>query len=217
MVDDLGQAADADFLALERFAIVKALRNQRSGSVVGTDTVGPAAGDQTLWVLRYTENHRGATWFDAAVDVVWLCAYARHRSGAADDAFQRFPVLIRDGRMLPTPADYEALADDRAERFAAVVGLEAPELLADARAHAGVEVRGVIGTTQPLGLVVHLVETMEETYVAVFGDTDIAQLQLLLVALYPDHGFTEWRGEPRLPTRELNLARSEFCLSIVHG
>jgi len=120
--------------------------------------------------------------------------------------------------MQPNAADYEALADDRAERFAAVVGVEAPQLLADARANHGEEVRGVIGTTQPLGLVVHLVETIEETYVAVFGDTtSLAQLQLLLVALYPEHGFNEWRPEARLPTRELDLRRGEFCLSIVHG
>jgi hypothetical protein len=147
--------------------------------VVGTDTVGPTGGGDAIWVLRYTGNHRGATWFDANQNVVWLCAYARHRSGTDNDAFQQFPVLIRENGMLPTEADYEALAKDRAERFAAVVCFDAPKLLADARAHAGVEVRGVIGTTQPAGLVVHLVETLEETYLAVFGDTtDLAQLQL---------------------------------------
>jgi hypothetical protein len=81
-----------------------------------------------------------------------------------------------------------------------------------------VEQNHVIGTTQPVGLVVHLVETLEETYVAVYGDTiGVAQLQLLLVALYPDRAFEEWRPEQRLPTRDLNLARGEFCLSIVHG
>ena len=83
--------------------------------------------------------------------------------------------------MRPTAADYEALGDDRAERFAAVVGIEAQELLAVARAQPGVEARRVIGTTQPVGLVVHVVDTLEETYTAVFGDTTgPAQFALLL-------------------------------------
>jgi len=134
------------------------------------------------------------------------------------DAFDCFPQLIEAGLIRPRAADYEALRDDRAERFAAVVEAEAQDLLAAARAHPGIEQNHVIGTTQPVGLVVHLVETLEETYVAVYGDTiGVAQLQLLLVALYPDRAFEEWRPEERLPTRDLNLARGEFCLSIVHG
>ena len=198
--------------------IVRALRNQRHTAVHGTDTVGPAAGEDTLWVLRYGHHHRGATWFDADENVVWLCAYARHRSGEPGDAFDRFPQLIEAGLMRPRAGDYEALRDDRAERFAHVVEVEAQDLLAEARAHPGAEQNRVIGTTQPVGLVVHLVETLEETYVAVFGDTiGLAQLQLLLVALYPDRAFEEWRPEERLPTRDLDLARGEFCLSIVHG
>jgi len=132
--------------------------------------------------------------------------------------FERFPQLIEAGLMRPTAVDYEALRNDRAERFAAVVSVEAQDLLAAARAHPGVEGRRVIGTTQPVGLVVHVVETLEETYVAVCGDTTgLAQLQLLLAALYPDRAYDEWRPEPRLPTRHLNLERGEFCLSIVHG
>jgi hypothetical protein len=150
-------------------------------------------------------------------NVVWLCAYDRHRSGQADDAFQRFPELIAAGLLRPTTDDYEALRDDRAERFAFVVADEAQELLAAARARPGVEQHRVIGTTQPVGLLVHLVETLEETFVAVFGDTtDLAQLQLLLLALYPDRAFEDWRMEQRLPTRMLDLRRGEFCLSIIH-
>jgi hypothetical protein len=57
--------------------------------------------------------------------------------------------------------------EDRAERFAYVVAEEASELLAAARARPGVEQRRVIGTTQPVGLIVHVVETLDETFVAV--------------------------------------------------
>ncbi len=217
VVDDLGFGRDTDFDTLLRHEMVRALRNQRHTVVHGTDTVGPAAGDDTLWVLRYGHHHRGATWFDAEENVVWLCAYARHRSGEPSDAFERFPQLIGAGLVRPTAADYEALRDDRAERFAAVVSVETQDLLAAARAQPGVEERRVIGTTQPVGLVVHVVETLEETYVAVFGDTTgLAQLQLLLAALYPARAFDDWRAEQRLPTRDLNLERGEFCLSILH-
>jgi hypothetical protein len=217
VIDDLGFARNAEFHSLLAHEIVRAFRNQRHTVVVGTDTVGPAAGADTIWVLRHTHHHRGETWFDTAENVVWLCGYERHRSGEAGDAFQRFPELIAAGVMRPTVADYEALRDDRAERFAFVVADEAQQLLAAARARPGVEERRVIGTTQPVGLLVHLVETLEETFVAVFGDTtDLAQLQLLLLALYPERAFEEWRAEQRLPTRALNLRRGEFCLSIVH-
>lgn len=218
VIEDLGLPGHTDFARLERYEIVKAFRNERHTVVRGTDSVGPAAADDTIWVLRRGDNHRGATWFDRAENVVWLCAYARHQSGAANDAFQLFPVLMAAGRMRPTADDYEALNDDRAERFAVVVVAEAQALLAAARSEPGVELRRVIGTRQPVGLLVNIVETLEETFVAVMGDTTHpAQLQLLLVALYPDHQFIEWRPEERLPTRELDLARGEFCLSIVHG
>jgi len=215
--DDLGHATDTSFETLLRHEIVRALRNQREEVVIGADTVGPAAGEATLWVLRYSHHHRGTTWFDAKENVVWLCAYARHRSGERGDAFPYFEQLRQASLIRPGGPDYEALHDDRAERFAAVVELEAQSLLTAARADPGVEERRVIGQTQPVGLVVHLVETLEETYVAVFGDTTgVAQLQLLLAALYPDRTMYEWRPEVRLPTRVLDLERGEFCLSIVH-
>jgi hypothetical protein len=216
--DDLAATADTPFECLLQHVIVRAFRNERASAVHGTSTVGPAAGASSVYVLRRGNDHRGATWFDAFENVVWLCAYGLHRSGHPDDAFQYFDALRLAGTMLPTVGDLEALAEDRAERFAAAVETEAQELLAAARSQPGIEQRRVIGTTHPLGLLVHIVETLEETYVAVCGDrTDPAHLQVLLVALYPDHEFDEWRWEARLPTRPLDQTRAEFCLSIVHG
>lgn len=218
VLDDLGIRQDSTFETLQSHEIVKALRNQRHTNVRGTNTVGPAAGSNTLWVLRYGHFHRGATWFDEEQNVVWLCAYALHRSGDPADAFPHFDELRQSGVLWPTTGDYQALSDEHGERFSAVVAPEAQDLLAAARATPGVEERRVIGTTQPVGLVVHIVETLEETFVAVFGDTtEIPQLQMLLAALYPDRAFQEWRPEERLPTRDLNHIRGEFCLSIVHG
>jgi hypothetical protein len=217
-VDDLNFGRNTDFATLLRHEIVQALCNQRHTVVHGTNTVGPAAGENTLWVLRHRDDHRGATWFDSEEKVVWLCAYARHRSGESGDAFPHFEELRRALLIRPSAGDYEALFNDQNDQFAAVVHVEAQELLVAARAHPGVEERRVIGKRQPVGLVVHVVETLEETYIAVFGDTtQLAQLQLLLAALYPKRTLEEWRPEERLPTRNLNRERGEYCLSILHG
>jgi hypothetical protein len=167
--------------------IVGALCRERHTVPHGTTTVGPAAGDKTLWVLRHGNGHRGATWFDPEEQVVWLCAYGPHRSGTPSDAFQHFAALLGAGTMRPTAADLQALAEDHAERYVVVVEDEARELLAAARAALGIEQRRVIGLTQPVGLVVHVVETLEETFVAVYADArHLPQFQLLLAALYPD-------------------------------
>lgn len=106
---------------------------------------------------------------------------------------------------------------DRGERFAALVVDDGPRLLAMARTNPATEQVLVIGR-EPVSIVVHVVEALEETFVAVSGVTiGLSQLQLLLVSLHPDRRYEEWRREDRLPTRELDLMRSEFCLSIVHG
>lgn len=217
-VADLGATDEATFEELLRYPIVRALRNERHTTVRGTTTVGPAAGNDSVWVLRQGNDHRGATWFDAADKVVWLCAYGRHRSGEPDDAFQQFTALLRSGALRPTAVDCQALAEERGERFAYVVAEEAAELLAAARARPGIEQRRVIGTTQPVGLIVHVLETLEETFVAVYGDATMPdQLLVLLVALFPDRAFPDWRWEPRMPTRELDMTRGEICFSIMGG
>lgn len=214
---DLGLGPDDHLEHLLRHPIIKAFISERTSELRGTTTVGPAAGDNTLWVLRRTHRHRGATWYDQELNVVWLCAYSRHRSGDPDDAFPKFDEMRESREIWPLDEDRQALLDDRAERFAAVVQQEGEELLKEARAEPGVEHTRVIGTTHPVGLLVHIVETLEETYLAISGATmNPAQLQLLLVALYPDSAFNEWRPEERLPTRELDVTRAEFCLSIAH-
>lgn len=215
--EDLGLETSHDFEQSMRHPIVKALVSERHSSLQGTTTVGPAAGDDTLWVLRRTHRHRGATWFDPDLNVVWLCAYAAHRSGDTEDAFPRFDALRASGEIWPSEEDRFELQNDRAERFTAVVEKEVQDLLAQARDDPGVEHHRQIGTTQPVGILIYLVETLEETYIAVSGATmDLAKLQILLAAIYPDCSFEEWRPEDRLPTRELDVTMAEFCLSIAH-
>lgn len=217
LTEDLNESFEASFEELEkRHGIVRAFRRERRASTVGADTLGPAGGSRPLTVLRHTHNWRGVTWLDEEVGVVWLCACGWHRSGQTDDAFQQFEALRDDGRIWPIDEDYEALAADRGEQFVAFVISDAPRLLATARAAPEIEHVLTIGR-EPVALVVRVIETLEETFVAVSGVNLTPPLfQLLLVSLYPDRRFEEWRPEPRLPTRELDHTRAEFCLSIVH-
>jgi hypothetical protein len=216
VTEDLGREPDATFEELLAHDIVQALRSERHNKFHGTNTVGPAAGARTVTVLRRSDDHRGATWYDESEGVVWLCGYARHRSGESDDAFPYFQSLIAAGRLLPDEDDDVALIEDRADRFALVVVPESETLLAEARNDPGVEKRAVIGRTQPVSLLVHVVETLEETFVALSGTSDVTRIQLLLAALYPTRSFDDWEYADALPTRALDRAAGEFCLSILH-
>lgn len=200
-----------------RHPIVRAFKRERRAATAGPDTLGPAGGERSLTVLRHSNDWRGVTWHDPDATVVWLCASGWHRSGHPDDAFQLFTRLKDEGRIWPTSEDYDALAADRTEQFAAFVIDDAPRLLAMARAEPEVEQMLAIGQ-EPVALVVHVVETLEETFVAVSVQNISMQMyQLLLVALYPERSFKDWRVEQRLPTRDLDYARSEFCMSIFHA
>jgi hypothetical protein len=217
LLEDLKEPADTPFDELVgRHDMVRALRRERRAATAGPDTLGPAGGDRPLTVLRHRHRWRGVTWFEPAQAVVWLCGCSgSHRSGAADDAFPYLEALRDEGRIWPTDDDREALEADRGQRFAALVVTDAPVLLAAARAAPGTERRAMIGL-EPIAIVVHVVDTLEETFVAISGRLEVALLQILLVSLYPDSRFDEWRHVDRLPTRELDPTRGEFCLSIVH-
>jgi hypothetical protein len=216
--EDLRDSSGASFDELaNRHRIIRAFRRERSSATAGVDTLSPAGGERTLTLLRHSNDWRGVTWFDQDARVVWLCACGWHRSGQPDDAFPHFRALRLSSEIWPRDDDYEALLADRGEQFAAFVVTEAPQLLARARAAPDTEIVLVIGS-EPVAIVVRVIETLEETFVAVSGLHLVPQLfQLLLVALYPDRRFEDWRLEQRLPTRELNRPLAEFCLSIVHG
>jgi len=217
LTEDLGSAVGATFEELAaRHPIVRAFRRERRAATVGPDTLGPPGGQRPLTVLRHSNDWRGVTWHDPDATVVWLCASGWHRSGQPDDAFQLF-ARLKDKGIWPTAEDYDALAADRTEQFAAFVIDDAPRLLAMARAEPEVEQVLAIGQ-EPVALVVHVIETLEETFVAVSVQNISMQMyQLLLVALYPERSFKDWRVEQRLPTRDLDYARSEVCMSILHA
>jgi len=217
LVEDLGLAATADFAEARKHQIVSAFERQRSGNPLGTKTVGPAAGDATVYRLAHGDD-RGATFYDKENRVVWLCACRRHRSGDPEDAFPYFHELINAGRIEPTEKDLVALLRDRSRRFVETLAEDAQALLERARSNPGVEHAGLLGGEQLAGVAVDIVEVLEETYVAFsVRGMDYGRLLLILGAFYPDATFKEWELVAALPTRALSALEGEVCYRILRG
>ncbi len=215
LVNDLNLEAGVGFDESLRHPIVDAFAKKRLNSTGEGKTVGPEAGPETLHHLGSGDRHRGATWWDAKNKVVWLCGYGWHESGADDDAFQLFKQLIEEGRIKPTPADIEALLDDRAERLANLLPDAAADLLEEARADPDNEKTMTVGGLR-LSIVVRYVETLEEIFLAVRGGTR-REINALRLSLFQEAELGEWFLEERLPTRELDQEEYEVCYSIWHG
>jgi hypothetical protein len=216
LVADLGFEASVAFADCRTHPIVHAFEHQRSADPVGTRTVGPAAGDRTIYRLGHGHDHRGATWHDPDEQVVWLCAYGLHRSGEPDDAFPYFHELIETGAILPTEDDYAALFEDRGHRFADTVHDDAQRLLELARSTPGLEQVGTVGGEETTGVLVDVVDTLEETYVAFSIERmDSERLIVILTAFYVDAEFSEWELVSNLPKRPLR--RNEVCYRILRG
>jgi hypothetical protein len=217
LVEDFEVDPTTPFADLRSKEIIKAFISDRAVTPTGGKTVGPVAGEKTCYRLGYGDDHRGATWYDPVEKVVWLCAYhGQHRSGEADDSFPFFNRLIDEGRIKPTKDDYVALLEERAERFVDLVFKQAQELLDEARTAPGEEVSRVIGGEATVGLVVEVVETLNETHVAFFiqdlGSGD--RFVLLLKAFFPEAQFADWELVDEFPTRELRVG--EVCYRILH-
>ena len=218
LVAHLGFESSTTFANARAHPIVHAFENQRASEPIGTRTVGPAAGDLTVYRLGHGHDHRGATWHDEAENVVWLCAYGLHRSGEDDDAFPYFDELIRDGILLPTEEDYAALFDDRDQRFADTLYADAQECLSRARSNPGVEEIAILGGEQSTAVVVNVVDTLEEIYVAFpVAQINTSRLVMILGAFDVDAQFLDWELVETFPTRPLRVDEQEICYRILHG
>ena len=214
--DDLSFDATTEFSVAVSHPIVHAFESQRSMNPTGGKTVGPEAGERTIYRLGHGHEHRGATWFDQHERVVWLCAYRLHRSGDAEDAFPYFQELIRSGGIMPTEEDYESLFLDRDRRFVETLPQDAQALLARARSNLGAEETGLIGGEESTGVVVEVVETLEETHVAfILGAMDYTRIVLILAAFYPNATFKDWELVASFPTR--SLRENEICYRILRS
>lgn len=202
---------------VNRHSMVKAFQRERRLVTSGVDIFRPSNPQRPLTLLRHGNDWRGLTWFDKSEKVVWLCACSWHRSGEPGDAFRIFDSLHHSEQVWPTDKDYEALTNDRGQQFAVFVLLDAPRVLAEARADPEIEKQILVGL-QPVSIVVQRVETLEETFVAVSGRKLMPQhFQLLLVSLFPESPLSDWQLVDHLPTRALDRTAAEFCMSIVHG
>jgi hypothetical protein len=216
LTEDLNFDQETEFSPALSHPIVDAFKNQRSLQPTGSKTVGPVSGEHTIYRLGSGHHHRGATWFDQHERVVWLCAYRLHRSGHPDDAFPYFNKLIRSGRIMPTRVDYETLFTERDRRFVETLSQDAQALLARAHTNPGVEVVGLIGGEERTGVIVQIVETLEETNVAfALATMDYTRIVLILAAFIPEATFKEWELVPALPTR--SLREKEVCYRILRG
>lgn len=204
LVEDLGCKADTPFDELLGQDIIKGFVGKRSTDPTDTRKVEPLKSGREVYTLGYGDRHRGATWHDEQNRVIWLCASGWHASGSVKDAFPYFKKLDEDGRLLPTRDDYKTLIEDRGRRFADTVVDDAQELLVQARAEPGSEIRGVVGESVGVGVAVEIVETMEETYVAIrMPHLKPGWLEIVLAAFFPDITMADWELSDSLPSREL--------------
>lgn len=210
LVEDLDRDADTPFEDLLNQDIIKGFVGKRSSDPTDTRKVEPLTSGREVYTLGFGHRHRGATWHDEANRVIWLCAYGQHESGAADDAFPYFKQLDTEGRLLPMRGDYEGLIEDRNRRFADTVVDDAQRLLAEALEEPGIEKPAVLAGSVGVGVAVEVVETLEETYVAIRAhDLRPGWLDIVLAAFFPDCDSRSWEWTDSFPTR--SLRDDELC------
>ena len=80
----------------------------------------------------------------------------------------------------------------------------------------GVEVRGVLGEAAAVGVVVEVVETLEETAIAFdLHQVPAAWVTLIPAWFFPESRFEDWDHTIEFPTRD--LAPTEICLRYLKG
>lgn len=198
--DDLNASSDADFRDVEGLQIVKAFIRERAARTEGTRDVNGLRCGQTAWVLAHGNDHRGATIHDPEHEVVWLVAYARHRSGESDDFFPYCRGLDAADRLLPTEKDYKRLIEDRDRRFVEAVTLEAPLILRYGRENPG-EHKHRLGGDMAAGIAVEVEPGVEAITIAFRLDAiDWDAVPILCAAFYSG---TPWDHATKMPSREL--------------
>jgi len=172
--------------------VVQAFDGQRSQSPIGLEKVQPLTSKVEVYSL-HAGRMRGATWHDEAEDVVWLLASAIHRSGARDDAYPYFKKLDADGHLLPDREDYELLFASESRNFATSLIDEVPQLIAEARAQPGSEVRGILADRVRIRLVYEEEQNVAALWVAISmklipGEVEMDETwaSVALASLFPE-------------------------------
>lgn len=159
--------------------------------------------------LRWTERWRGATLYDSEENVVWLLGFGYHTSGRSDDVYEVLEELDRQDKLLPTVEDYDLFLDARVVDLPALLRQSSEEMLEEAQANQGTEIRRVVGGTFPVSVVVEKENGMVATWLAVSyrlleGEIDPPPewQQFILAAFFPGRRPEDIQSpEQRLPTR----------------
>jgi len=123
---------------------------------------------------------------------------------------------MQTGVLLPTEDDYTALFDDRGQRFAETLYDDAQTLLCRARLAPRVEQVGILGGEERTAVVVEVVDTLHETYVAFsVARIDPSRVVLILGAFDPKARLSDWELVSSFPTRPLRLQDGEICYRIL--
>lgn len=217
MRDDFGVDVSTAIAKLINHPLVEAFIEKRADEPRSGKTVGPAAANRTISHLGAGSDHRGATFYDEREAVIWLCAAGRHRSGEPTDAFPYFHRLLEDGELYPDDSDYASLFEERERTLFERIYTDAQALLERCRGQLDVEQQGVLGGDLPVGIVVNVVETLEETSIVLsYQEPRVAaRVITILAAFFPDDNFDQWEVRDRLPTRALDPR--EVCFTILHG
>lgn len=200
LIDDLGMPPDVSFEQAIRHPIVQSFHSRRQDVPTGGKTVGPEAGENTLYHLGSGDDHRGATWFEAEQGVVWLCAYGFHRSGEADDAFQLFSHLLESDEIYPAAADYRALRRDRAQRFNDLAPRQGASANADAIQSPNTVIERSLGhqfsRLVQVRLIANVVDDVAEISIA-FSPVGLSQAEIVFVVacFATDGDDPEWVNE----------------------
>jgi hypothetical protein len=209
--DDLEYFGEAPFEDLAKHEIVKALVKRRSDGPTDTREVSPLSSGKRVYRLAYGDRHRGATWYDERHGVVWLLAYAQHEFEDRGDAFPYFKELDAEGRLLPGPADYEALLRERDDRLQSELGHDAERLIREAHEAPGREVVGILGGAVEVTITITVVESLGELYVAVqMAGVAKEHFVLTLAALFKGRDIEEIETAEAMPNRALHPGELGF-------
>lgn len=199
--EDLNASSTADFDEVSGLQIVKAFVRERKDRIEGTRDVNGLRCGHTAWVISHGHDHRGATIYDPHEEVIWLVAYARHRSGQHDDFFPYCRQLDCDARLVPTAGDYKRLIVERDRRVVEAIRLEAPRILSEAREIPG-EHRHLLGGDISAGIAVEVEPGVEAITIAFrLGAIEWDLVPVLLAAFYPG---VDWELAGSMPSRELD-------------
>ncbi len=85
-------------------AVIAAFVHRRTQEPEGQERILNIPSSLTAFSL-HAGRYRAATWYDHTNDVVWLLAYAIHRAGSSDDAYEYFAQLYEAEKLKPMVQD----------------------------------------------------------------------------------------------------------------